>query len=150
MDTLARFLFFPKLVNWYAESTVLCIVILMIYQDVLHIPNQYYFAIVEVIFRSIWWFLIYCVLSVATYSLDIKKGTFYPWIYVLLIISSSAQKSRKSLESFVGDESNKFLRSNVVHLVALTADSIIGLRGGLKHLLAKSTSPGDEESPKVI
>jgi len=54
------------------------------------------------------------------------------------------------LESFVGDESNKFLRSNVVHLLALTADSIIGLRGGLKHLLAKSTSPGDEESPKVI
>ena len=54
------------------------------------------------------------------------------------------------MEKFVGDESNKFLRSNTVHLLALTVDSIIALNGGLKHLLAKSTRSGLAESPKVF
>ena len=54
------------------------------------------------------------------------------------------------MEKFVGDDSNKFLRSNTVHLLALTVDSIIALNGGLKHLLAKSTRSGLAESPKVF
>ena len=66
------------------------------------------------------------------------------------LCSFPLQTRRGSLEKFVGDESNKFLRSNTVHLLALTVDCIIALNGGLKHLLAKSTRSGLAESPKVL
>ena len=48
--------------------------------------------------------------------------------------------TKRSLSDYIGEESQKFLRSNSAHLLALTVDSIIGLNGGLKQLLALSTN----------
>ena len=62
----------------------------------------------------------------------------YMLIISLLFIHSD---TKRSLSDHIGEESQKYLRSNVAHLLALTIDSIIGLNGGLKQLLALSTSP---------
>lgn len=48
--------------------------------------------------------------------------------------------TKRSLSDHIGDESQKFMRSNVAHFLVLTVDSIIGLNGGLKQLLAFSTN----------
>ena len=48
--------------------------------------------------------------------------------------------TKRSLSDYIGDENQKCMRSNVPLLLTLTIDSIIGLNGGLKQLLAHSTN----------
>ena len=48
--------------------------------------------------------------------------------------------TKRSLTDYIGDESQRFLRSNVAQLLVLTIDNVIGLNGGLKQLLALSTN----------
>ena len=43
------------------------------------------------------------------------------------------------LSDLVGDGGDRILTSNAIHLVGLTADSIVVLNGGLRHLLAHSS-----------
>lgn len=55
---------------------------------------------------------------------------------------SPAERGKSSnLSDHIGDESNKFLRSNIAHLLALVSDVLVALSGGMKQLLAKSVSP---------
>lgn len=61
-------------------------------------------------------------------------------IHDLPLSHFSCSDPKRSLSDFIGEESQKFLRSNIAHLLALTVDSIIGLNGGLKQLLALSTN----------
>ena len=61
---------------------------------------------------------------------------------------SSGGKSRTTLSDHVGDEQNKFLRSNIAQLLALTVDCIIDFNGGLK-LLQSLACPVVHKASKV-
>jgi len=68
----------------------------------------------------------YCVVCIGMLCL-INKLKLY-------ILSSGDKPKRSVLSEFVGGEHNKFLRSNIAQLLALTADCVIELNGGLKLL----------------
>ena len=64
--------------------------------------------------------------------------------------SPSAKRKTLTLSERVGDESNKFLRSNIAHLLALVSDVLVSLNGGLKQLLAKAVNPKLSPRLKVV
>ena len=61
----------------------------------------------------------------------------------------SSPSDRGRLSEQLGDEANKFLRSNIVHLLALITDALLSLNGGMKQLLAKAVNPNLSSRLKV-
>lgn len=53
----------------------------------------------------------------------------------------SSLSRRARLSEQLGDESNKLLRSNIAHLLALMSDVLVSLNGGMKQLIAKAANP---------
>ena len=49
--------------------------------------------------------------------------------------------SRRMPSKSLGEDGNKYLRSNVAHLLALVSDVLVEMNGGLKQLLAKAANP---------
>ena len=49
----------------------------------------------------------------------------------------------------LGEEGNKFLRSNVAHLLALVSDVLVEMNGGLKRLLSKAVNPTPSDRIRV-
>ncbi|CAI8037971.1 Putative neurobeachin homolog [Geodia barretti] len=59
---------------------------------------------------------------------------------LLNIIQKWSTDNRMPSKS-LGEDGNKYLRSNVAHLLALVSDVLVEMNGGLKQLLAKAANP---------
>ncbi len=70
--------------------------------------------------------------------------------YDCLFGRTGTSKGPSFLSDLLGDSSNRYLSTNIIHLVGLTADSVVSLNGGLRHLLAHSSDRAANRKVSLI